>query len=174
MGVLPKRFEKYGLTLHPDKTRLIDFRRPDTRTRLPGEIRAEGPTSFDFLAFTHVWGRSRHGMWVMRQLTAKDRFARALRKVVDFVREHRHMPIKEQHRLLCLKVRGHYGYFGLTGNMRRVSAFRKAVRSAWFTWLNRRAQMPSLTGNEFDRLELRWPLPPPCLPRSVFRRPARA
>ena len=82
-------------------------------------------------------------MW---QLTAKDRFVRALRKVVDFVREHRHMKIKDQHRLLCLKVKGHYGYFGLTGNIRRVSAFRKAVRSAWFTWLNRRAQMPSFTG----------------------------
>jgi RNA-directed DNA polymerase len=174
MGVLPKRFEKYGLTLHPDKTRLIDFRRPDTRTRLPGEIGAERPTSFDFLAFTHVWGRSRRGMWVMRQLTAKDRFARALRKVVDFVREHRHMPIKEQHRLLCLKVKGHYGYFGLTGNMLRVASFRAAVRRAWYTWLNRRSEKPSLTWSEFDQLELRWPLPPPCLPRSVFRRPARA
>ena len=174
MGVLPKRFGKYGLTLHPDKTRLIDFRRPDRHTRLPGESGAEGPSSFDFLAFTHVWGRSRHGYWTVRQLTAKDRFVRALRKVVDFVREHRHMPIKEQHRLLCLKVKGHYGYFGLTCNMRRVSAFRKAVRYAWFTWLSRRAERRSLTWSEFDQLEKRWPLPPPRLPRSVFRRPARA
>lgn len=174
MEVLPKRFAKYGLTLHPDKTRLIDCRKPDNRTGPPGQGAGAEPTSFDLLGFTHVWGRSRQGRWVMRQLTAKDRFVRALRKIVDFVREHRHMPIKDQHWLLCLKVKGHYGYFGLTGNMRRVTAFREAVRRAWFTWLNRRAQMPSMTWTEFDQFEKRWPLPLPRLPRSVFRRVARA
>jgi RNA-directed DNA polymerase len=173
MAVLPKRFAKYGLTLHPDKTRLIDFRRPDRRAGPPDQNAADSRT-FDFLAFTHVWGRSRQEWWVVRQLTAKDRFARALCKVVDYVREHRHDRIREQWKQLCLKVKGHYGYFGLTGNIRRVSAFRKEVRLAWFTWLNRRAQRASMTGDEFDQLEKRWPLPPPCLPRSVYRRPARA
>lgn len=174
MEVLPKRFEKYGLTLHPDKTRLIDFRRPDKRTGPPGQGATSSPTSFDLLAFTHVWGRSRKGRWVMRQLTAKDRFARALRKVVDFVREHRHMPVREQHWLLCLKVKGHYGYFGVTGNMFRVTAFREAVRRAWFFWLNRRSEKPSMTWTEFDQFERRRPLPRPYLPRSVFRRVASA
>jgi RNA-directed DNA polymerase len=174
MDVLPKRFGKYGLTLHPDKTRLIDFRRPDRHAGSPGQSGAAGSASFDFLAFTHAWGRSRQGMWVLRQLTAKDRFARSLRKVVDFMREHRHMRIRDQWEMLCLKVKGHYAYFGLTGNWKRISAFRAAVRRAWQTWLNRRAQMPSMTGAEFAQFEKRWPLPPACLPRSVFRRPARA
>lgn len=172
MAVLPKRFAKYGLTLHPDKTRLIDFRKPSA-----GQPGQDGPTSvrsFDFLGFTHHWGKALKGGWTVRQVTAKDRFSRSLRKIVQWMRENRHQPIKWQWEMLWLKVKGHYGYFGVTGNWRRITTFREAVRHAWHKWLNRRAGKRTLTWPDFERLECRWPLPPPRLPRSVYLRRASA
>ena len=100
--------DKYGLTLHPDKTRLVPFGRP----RQGGPR----PETFDLLGFTHYWGRSRRGKWVILQKTARSRLARALRRVAEYCRRHRHDPLSEQQEQLRKKLQGHYGYYRITGN----------------------------------------------------------
>ncbi len=159
--VLPKRFGKYGLTLHPEKTRLVDFRRP----RLARSAGKEGQRAgtFDVLGFTHAWGRSRKGTWVVKRKTAKDRLARALTRVSEWCRDHRHSPIKEQWRELAQKVRGHYGYYGIIGNSWALQRFGSGVEHAWHQWLSRRSQRGSLNWTEMVRLLERYPLPRPHL-----------
>jgi RNA-directed DNA polymerase len=163
--VLPKRFRKHGLELHPDKTRLIDFRPPERRNDDDNEL----PTSFDFLAFTHVWGRSRKGNATVRQFTAKGRFKRALGRVGDWLAKNFHESIEFQHRRLCQKLRGHYGYFGITGNMKRVSLYKEAVQRLWYRFLAKRSQL-GMTWKTFAKIRDRFPLTPPYLPLSVFSR----
>src|SRR5450755_1545820 len=113
LGVLGKRFARYGLSLHPDKTRFVDFRnnRPDG-TNHP----ETNGTSFTFLGFTHIWGKSRAGKNVVRQVTAKNRYARALAAVTDWCRHNRHQPIPDQHAHLTAMMRGHYAYYGITAH----------------------------------------------------------
>ena len=121
LDVLGKRLGRYGLTLHETKTRHVDFR--------PKRPRAHDPdTTFDFLGFTHVWGRSRRGRNVVRQITAKDRFTRALKAVHEWCKSNRHRPLEEQHQHLAREIRGHCGYYGLTGNSKRLSGFRYWVK----------------------------------------------
>jgi group II intron reverse transcriptase/maturase len=115
LNVLPERFGKYGLTLHPDKTRLVEFQRPDRRP--PADGGGSGrPGTFDLLGFTHFWGLSRKGKWVVMRKTAKDRLSRALTRVNEWCRRNRHRPVGEQWRALSQKLRGHFGYFGIIGN----------------------------------------------------------
>src|SRR5690606_15951888 len=94
---LPKRLERFGLTLHPSKTRLLDFRRPDRKRE---DDDGPGPRSFDLLGFTHYWGLSRNQKWLLKKKTAKDRLSRALRRIREWCRLHRHDPVKVQHRSL--------------------------------------------------------------------------
>ena len=165
LEVLPKRFAKYGLTLHPEKTRLVEFRRPSKKPP-PGDDDEGGPRTFDFLGFTHHWAKSKKGNWVVRQRTAKDRLRRALKNVNQWCRTHRHRPIAEQHRTLSAKLRGHLGYFGITGNSRAISSFAfRAVRT-WRKWLDRRSQKARMTWQRFGQLIQRYPLP---LPRLKLR-----
>src|SRR5206468_12543872 len=115
LGVLPKRFGKYGLALHPDKTGLVAFRPPAVPT--PADSRhGDSPGTFDLLGFTHYWGRSRRGVWVVKRRTAADRLQRALKKIAAWCRLNRHRPFAEQHKTLGQKLRGHFAYYGLTGN----------------------------------------------------------
>lgn len=166
MQVLPKRFGKYGLTLHPEKTRLVNFTRPPYR---PSGKRASRPGSFDFLGFTHIWRRSQRGNWVVGQVTAKSRRTRTLRRLADWCRQNRHRPLLVQHEVLSSKLRGHYAYFGLTGNIRALGhVYWKAVR-IWRYWLNRRAQRRDLSWPRFRRIFERYPLPRPRLVRSIYR-----
>jgi RNA-directed DNA polymerase len=158
---LEKRFAKYGLTLHPDKTRVIRFDRP--RGNKPS--REDKGRSFDFLGFTHYWGKSRKGNWVVKQKTAKDRLQRSIRRVYQWCRANRHWKIKEQHRKLAQKLRGHYQYYGVTGNGRALSVFREQVKWIWRKWLSRRSQKRP-KGNWFDRIKARYPLPQPRIAHS--------
>ena len=119
LEVLAKRLGRFGLQIHPDKTHLVDFRA--VRKPLHDDDDAALATSFNFLGFTHVWGRSRWGKAVVRRRTAKDRFARALAEINEQCRHMRHGPLRDQHRSLCLKLNGHIAYFGITGNFRRVA-----------------------------------------------------
>ena len=166
--VLPKRFSKYGLTIHPDKTRLVPFQQPALR-RSATAGNSDGPGSFDLLGFTHYWGRSRKGNWVVKRKTAKSRLNRAVRSIAQWCRFHRHRPIKEQHRVLCQKLRGHYAYYGITGNSSALSAFRTAVARAWRRWLNRRNRERSMTWDVFDRLLEHYPLAPVRAVHSIYR-----
>jgi group II intron reverse transcriptase/maturase len=169
LDVLPKRLARYGLTLHPEKTRLIDFRRPDTRAEgssSSGDARSE-PGSFDLLGFTHYWARSRKGYWVVKQRTAKDRFQRALKRVAHWCRSNRHEPVREQWVALKRKLLGHFGYFGITGNYQALHSFHYRVIRAWRKWLSRRSQRARISWEGMVRLLERYPLPQPRIRPST-------
>ena len=136
LDVLGKRLGRYGLTLHEAKTRYVDFR----RRRPYGRHWMASATTFDFLGFTHVWGQSLRGKDVVRQITAKGRFARALKSVHDWCKSNRHLPIEAQHDHLARAIRGHYAYYGLTGNGKRLEWFRYQVARTWRKWLARRSR----------------------------------
>ena len=138
LDVLPKRFGKYGLTLHPDKTRLVPFQRPPQQVQPAVSSEAARPGSFALLGFTHFWGRSRRGFWVVKRKTAQDRLSRALKTIAQWCRFNRHQPIPEQQQTLSQKLRGHFAYFGITGNSFALSRFRGAVVGIWKKWLARR------------------------------------
>jgi group II intron reverse transcriptase/maturase len=154
--VLPKRFGKYGLTLHPDKTRLVPFRRPGL-----ADSKGEGsPGTFDFLGFTHYWALSRKGRWIVKQRTAKDRFTRALRRFREWCRDHRHAPLKAQHLGLVRKLRGHDAYYGITSNYDALARLRHELKAIWKTWLSRRSSKSLLSWAAMHALLERFPLPP--------------
>jgi group II intron reverse transcriptase/maturase len=163
--VIPKRFDKYGLVIHPDKTRLVRFGRPRQRHVL----RAERPGSFAFLGFTHYWGLSLKGSWVIKRKTASNRLSRAVANVSLWCRRNRHRPIQEQHANLCAKLLGHYGYYGITGNSQQLSCFRTIVAEVWYKWLCRRKRKPYPNWAWFERLLRRYPLPPATPVHSVCR-----
>jgi RNA-directed DNA polymerase len=172
MAVLPKRFGKYGLTLHPEKTRLVEFRRPDRREPPDGGGTSVGPATFDLLGFTHFWGKSLLGKWVVKRSTAKDRFRSALKRVADWCRKHRHDDLHGQQYALASRLRGHYGYFGITGNSRALSRFLHEVQEAWRKWLNRRSQNAGMIWERMHRLMKRYPLPTPRITHPVSARAA--
>ena len=163
--VLPKRFGRYGLTLHPEKTRLIEFRPPRDRGKPIGQ-----PRTFDLLGFTHYWARSRRGFWVVKRKTASTRLTRSLRAVADWCRRHRHWPVREQHKTLSAKVRGHCADYGITGNSPSLSAFRMQVHRIWRYWLSRRNRERSMTWDCFNRLLERYPLSAAVAVHSVCRK----
>lgn len=163
MKVLPKRFAKYGLTIHPDKTKLVDFQRPHEGYG--------GPGNFDFLGFTHYWGKSRRGQWIVKRKTATKRLSRSLTAINDWCRKNRHEPVRDQHRKLNMKLQGHYGYYGITGNGRSLAGFRHEVARRWQKWLHRRSRKNAMPWPRFERLLERWPLAPVRIVHSVYARP---
>ncbi len=164
-AVLPRRFGKYGLTLHPEKTRLVRFERP-------GGTRGVRPDTFDFLGFTHYWGKSRKGRWVPKQRTARDRVRRSLRNINAWCRRWRHLPVSEQAAGLGSKLRGHYQYYGITGNWRALSCLFWKVKRIWRKWLSRRSQRGYLSWKVFLGLLSRNPLPWPRVYHSYYRQRA--
>jgi group II intron reverse transcriptase/maturase len=159
MEVLPKRMSKYGLTVHPEKTRLVRFQPPHADDSETEDRDPPGPTTFDFLGFTHYWGRSRQGAWVVKRKTARSRLKRALAALSEWCRKNLHAPIKEQHQKLVQKVRGHYGYYGIIGNYFSLAEFREEVRRIWRRKLSRRRRDGDVTWAQFSRLEKRYSLP---------------
>ena len=157
MDVLPKRFGRYGLTVHPDKTRLVEFK-PAAKCQ-----KGEAGT-FDFLGFTHYWGKSRGGCDMIQRKTAKDRVARTVRALGLWCRKHRHLPMQEQHRSLNRKLSGHYAYFGITGNMRMINRVYQLTRRIWCKWLRRRTR--ANRGMTWERFEV---LTKTCFPLSTPR-----
>ena len=162
LDVLGKRLGRYGLTLHETKTRYVDFR----RRRPYGRHWMASATTFDFLGFTHVWGRSMQGKDVVRQITAKGRFARALKSVHEWCKRHRHLPIAAQREHLAKVIRGHCAYYGLTGNGKRLEWFRYQVIRIWRTWLARRSRLRRLNWDRMNELLKRYPLPSVTFTRS--------
>jgi hypothetical protein len=157
LEVLGKRLERYGLTLHPDKTRFIDFRPERQGGTHPG---CQGPP-FDFLGFTHTWAKSQKGKNVVRQRTAKSRLARALAAVNDWCRRNRHQPLGVQHARLSAKLTGHYAYYGITGNIQQMGRYFRQVMRVWKTWLERRTRSEPFPWDRFNALLARRPLPRP-------------
>lgn len=170
MEVLPKRFGKYGLTIHPEKTRLIPFNRPNGGGRMgPSSVE---PGSFDLLGFTHYWGKSLRGYWVIKQKTAKSRFKRGVKAIAEWCRRNSHQPLRQQHRTLNLKLRGHYAYYGVTGNARWLDRFRREVRRVWRQALARRSQK-GLTWERFDQIMRVFRLAPAVAVHSLYRHAAK-
>jgi group II intron reverse transcriptase/maturase len=170
MDVLPKRFEKYGLTIHPEKTRLVPFERPSNdRDGANSEARTP-PGTFDLLGFTHYWARSRNGNWVVKRKTSKSRFRRGLKALSEWCRVNRHRPIEDQHRTLSQKLVGHFAYYGITGNSMALGRFRSAATWIWKRWLSRRRRRGRrMTWDRLNRFLKRIPLPPAIAVHSVCR-----
>lgn len=168
LEVLPKRFARYGLTVHPDKTRLVRYERPRNPSRDSEDGRkAERPGSFDLLGFTHYWARSRRGYWVVKRKTSKSRFNRALMTIDRWCRRFRHRPIAEQHAQLSAKLEGHYNYYGVTGNSTSLSRYLWFVERSWRRWLGRRSQRGYMSWKRFRQLKERYSLPLPRIRPAV-------
>jgi hypothetical protein len=156
LDALPKRLGKYGLTLHPDKTRMVPFQRPD---RVDDDDDGN-PDTFDFLGLTHFWALSRKGHWVVKQQTAKGRFSRALHRLREWCRWHRHDSLKAQHLTLKRKIQGHYAYYGITSNFDRIAGFFEMAKRIWRSALARRSQR-GMSWATMRGVLKRFPLPPP-------------
>lgn len=153
---LEQRLEKFGLQLHPEKTRLIEFGR---YAHLNRRARGEGkPESFDFLGFTHVCAKTRtHGRFTVRRLTIAKRQRSKLKGVREWLRRNLHAPVAEQGRRLAAAVRGTTNYFGVPGNSQALSVFRKEVCRAWMWALRRRSQKAGkFTWKRFTRWVALW------------------
>lgn len=157
MAVLGKRFERFGLKLHPDKTRLFRFARP--RDRDEGGRR---PMTFDFLGFTVYWRRSRGGFWTVGFQTRKARLRRAIAAVGDWCRSHRHQSVKVQHAVLTRKLNGHFNYYGVSGNSHSLRALVRATHWLWHKWLRSRSQR-AYTWKRFNEMLKALPLPAPTV-----------
>ena len=164
MDVLPQRMARYGLTLHPDKTRLLPFRRPPK-----GQQSRQGEATFDFLGFTLYWARARTGRWGMWCKTRSASLSKGIVAIYDWCRSHRHLPVQAQHEALARRMRGHFNYFGVSGNFRSLLNYADAVRRAWHKWLCRRSQRNRLNWERYTALlERRWPLPRPRIAVRIW------
>jgi group II intron reverse transcriptase/maturase len=158
MEVLPKRFGRYGLTLHPTKTRLLHFRPARRDDKEPPQ---SGTRSFDFLGITHFWAKSRWGSWVVRRKTMDSRFSGALKRISAWLRRFRHEPVGVQHQRLTEKLLGHDNYYGLAGNWKSLARFHREVARVWRIWLGRRHRQGVISWARFKRLLEHYPLPRP-------------
>ena len=159
--VLPKRFGKYALTLHPEKTRMVVFRKPGYR-------REAGQMTFDFLGFTIHWGKTREGWWVVKQKTSKDRLSRTLHRIRDWCRENMHKPIRAQYEGLCQKLLVHYSYFGVSMNSASLKRVFRQTERAWQKWLSRRSRSGRINWDSMGKLLEQFPLPPPRITHTFF------
>ncbi|MGB7539466.1 MAG: group II intron reverse transcriptase/maturase [Anaerolineales bacterium] len=164
MEVLPKRFGRFGLGLHPAKTRLITFQKPDGK-----EDGGAKPGTFDFLGFRHYWAQSRQGYWVIKRKTARKRLSRTLKKIWSWCRTHLHHRMGEQYRYLSLMLRGHYQYYGIRGNFRMLEVVLDYAEHAWRYWLSRRSQTSAIPWERFDVLRNVYTLPKPSIVHGNIR-----
>lgn len=166
LGVLGKRLAKYGLTLHPQKTRLIEFGR---RALMKAQRENRKPETFDFLGFTHISARSRSGKYTMRVRTMSKRLRRSIRAVALWCKLYRHRPIVDQQAALNAKLRGHYRYYGRASNYRRLWQFYAAMCRIWRKWLARRSRGIPISWPKYQRLLQRHPLLLPRITHSWAR-----
>lgn len=159
LGVLTKRFAKYGLTLHPEKTRLIEFGR---FARENAKQRGKKPATFDFLGLTHICACSRRGKFTVHVKTIDKRLRRGLKAIAVWCQEHRHEPVSEQQKTLNAKLRGHYQYYGRPTNYRSLWQFYRKVRRIWKFWLSRRTRGHRVSWARYDAILRQFPL---LLPR---------
>lgn len=152
--VLPKRLGRFGLTLHPDKTRLIPFHNPNN-------WRHKEPGTFDFVGFTLFWKRSRNGKWTLTRKTARGRFSRALKALNGWMSRARHVPLKQQAATLAAKLSGHFNYYGIRGNSKSIASFHHWACRLWKRWLGRRSQRATLNWTRYARILAKYPLPKP-------------
>jgi group II intron reverse transcriptase/maturase len=163
MDALGQRLGHFGLTLHPDKTRLLPFRRP--RKGHPG---GKGRATFDFLGFTLYWARTRKGRWGMFCKTRRASLRRVIQSVYGWCRRHRHLPVKVQHAALTRRIQGHFNYFAVSGNFRSLLLVIEQAKRSWYKWLCRRSQRTRLTWERFADLLRDFPLPRPRITVQIW------
>ncbi len=163
-NVLEARFKKFGLALHPKKTRRFSF-------RPPRDGDDKGGSTFDFLGFTSYWRRTKRGMQRMAFRTRGVRLRRAINAATDWCRRHRHEPVEEQHLALTRKLNGHYNYFGVNGNSDALNQLRYWITRAWRKWLDRRSQRARMNWTRFRELLRRFPLPAPRIRVQIWSKP---
>lgn len=162
MEVLPRRFGRYGLTIHPEKTKLVKFGKPPKKEQ-PGPKNG----TFDFLGFTHYWAKSRRGYWVIKRKTARKRQRRSIKSLWQWCKENRHLPLEEQYQKLCLKLRGHYQYYGIRSNSRQLEEVYQKARAGWRYWLDRRDNHRKMIWEKFEKLLTSFPLPKPRIIHAI-------
>ena len=155
-----RRLSEYGLKVHPDKTRMVRF--------IPEGDGRPDPGTFNFLGFTHYWGKSKRGRWVVKRKTAKDRLKRSVGDIRQWCKENRHKGMRFQRAALGRKVQGHYGYYGITGNYEQLSQYFNQVKRSWRFWLNRRQRRGDMPWSRFNRIWEYFSLPPPRVVHSVY------
>jgi len=160
MDVLPKRFARFGLTIHPKKTRQLNFSKPKSPNKKP-------PT-FQFLGFTFYWGKTQKGWYTVKLKTSNDRFKKSARKLFELCRANRHRPIKEQRKKLNEVLVGSYNYYGVSFNYRSLSRLHRRAVKSWHFWLNRRSQKRSMPWKRFQDILRFLPLAPPAIKVALF------
>jgi hypothetical protein len=162
MEVLPKRLDKFGLTIHPEKTRLVAFRPPTQRS---GEKKGEG--TFNFLGFTHYWAKSKREFWVIKRKTMRKRLQKAKSAIWRWCRENRHEPLAEQHMTLVQKLRGHYQYYSVRSNYTCINEYWWHTRRAWRYWLSRRSSKSEINWKKYVKMLESYPLPAPRIIHQI-------
>lgn len=164
LKVLPKRLQKYGLEMHPDKTRLVEFKQPGNGEK--NYKQGNRPDTFDFLGFTHFWKKSRKGRPIIGKKTIRSRLTRALMRINEWCKKNRHQKIDLQHHTLCSKLRGHYNYYGVNGNYGMLAMYLINVERIWRKWLERRGRKRNLFWEKMKKILKKYPLPKPYIMHS--------
>ena len=159
LEAMTKRFDRFCLELHPDKTKLLRFGRPSNQSG-----RRNKPGTFDFLGFTFYWGASRQGYWVIKKKTAKKRLGRFKRMVWGWCKKNRHKPLQDQYAVLSSKLRGFYQYFGVICNFKAIATAFYRTQRAWRFWLCRRSHKGKV---KYEDLEAKFPLPKPKIVHNI-------
>jgi group II intron reverse transcriptase/maturase len=163
MAVLPKRFNRFSLTMHPEKTALIAFQRPPSR-----EASAGGTGSFDCLGFTHSGAKTRRGDWGLKRKTVGKRLRRCRQAIWAWGRDNRHAPVHEQYRTRCAKLRGSSQYDGIRGNCKMLEVVCEHTERAWRSWLSRRSHQGHIRWQKFvASLQKELALPKPRIMHNI-------
>jgi RNA-directed DNA polymerase len=163
MEALPKRFGRFNLTIHPEKTKLVRFIKPSSK-----EETAKEKGTFDFLGFTHHWAKSLRGSWYIKRKTAGKRLRRVMKAIWEWCRENLHEPIREQHWMLSTKLRGYYQYYGIRGNYKMLEVVFEHTERAWRYWLGKRSRKGFVTFEKFETCFRKvLPLPKPRIIHNI-------
>jgi hypothetical protein len=160
MNVLPKRFERFGLSLHPEKTKLLPFGKPMKNSRFKCD-------TFDFPGFTFHWSKSRRGYWVIRKRTVGKRRSRFMKSLRSWCKKNRHKPIVDQHKDMCMKLTGYCQYYGVRSNFKALDVVFGHAMMAWRFWLGRRNHKGLISGDKFDKMRRKFPLPRPRIVHNI-------
>ena len=162
MAVLPKRFNRYGLNIHPEKSKLVNFSKPSY-----SKITTKGAGTFDYLGFTHYWAKSRNGYWVVKRKTSSKKLRLKIMDVWKWCKHNRHISVKEQQVMLNLKLSGHYQYYGIRNNYKMLEVYYEAVLKSWKRWLERRSRSGYITYEKFENFLGHYPLVKPHLVHAI-------